>query len=341
MGILADQHKAVNAVRSVASNLTEAFAPELSTDLTDSLGGSLNGSVDAHMTKDVQHSMQENNRPIVNITVRNEGDVDYIKSYIEEQNGKTIVWACKGVLLLIAHDIEIIKDNKKYKVSNNTFTGSVLEVVSYDVKGSGYDREYSTVNGAQGRFFNSVYEEKKTVSLRLRYQVDKMAQVTHLKSNLQALLRGHYYLRELSTPDTSIKYEDIFNTKPQEFELDYVDGRQIFVGLVNAISIDTTQTSGEFELEFETIDLPYFESIAYSTDLESESRSVEKWAVSDNLPFNVNDNKRNYTFHDTKICNVYYAGTVEINQINQDSTVEVTLAENVSKMIKTALLLYG
>lgn len=88
MGILADQHKAVNAVRSVASNLTEAFAPELSTDLTDSLGGSLNGSVDAHMTKDVRHSMQENNRPIVNITVRNEGDVEYIKSYIEEQNGK-------------------------------------------------------------------------------------------------------------------------------------------------------------------------------------------------------------------------------------------------------------
>ncbi|MBW5905610.1 phage tail protein [Staphylococcus haemolyticus] len=88
MGILADQHKAVNAVRSVASNLTEAFKPELSTELTDGLGGSLNGSVDAHMTKDVQHSMQENNRPIVNITVRNEGDVDYIKSYIEEQNGK-------------------------------------------------------------------------------------------------------------------------------------------------------------------------------------------------------------------------------------------------------------
>ncbi|WP_053038493.1 phage tail protein [Staphylococcus haemolyticus] len=88
MGILADQHKAVNAVRSVASNLTDAFKPELSTDLTDGLGGSLNGSVDAHMTKDVRHSMQENNRPIVNITVRNEGDVEYIKSYIEEQNGK-------------------------------------------------------------------------------------------------------------------------------------------------------------------------------------------------------------------------------------------------------------
>lgn len=88
MGILADQHKAVNAVRSVASNLTDAFKPELSTDLTDGLGGSLNSSVDAHMTKDVRHSMQENNRPIVNITVRNEGDLEYVKSYIEEENGK-------------------------------------------------------------------------------------------------------------------------------------------------------------------------------------------------------------------------------------------------------------
>lgn len=253
---------------------------------------------------------------------------------------KITAWACKGVLLLIAHDIEIIKDGKKYRVSNNTFTGSVLEVVSYDVKGSGYDREYSKVEGTQGRFFNSVYEEKKIVILKLRYEVDKMAQVTHLKSNLQALLRGHYYLRELSTPDTSIKYEDIFNTQPQEFELDYVDGRQIFVGLVNAISIDTTQTAGEFELEFETVELPYFESIAYSTDLESESRSVEKWAVSDNLPFEVNDGKRQYTFHDTKICNVYYAGTVEINQINQDSTVEVTLAENVSKNDKNGTTFY-
>lgn len=253
---------------------------------------------------------------------------------------KITAWACKGVLLLIAHDIEIIKDDKKYRVSNNTFTGSVLEVVSYDVKGAGYDREYSKVEGTQGRFFNSVYEEKKIVTLKLRYEVDKMAQVTHLKSNLQALLRGQYYLRELSAPDTSIKYENIFNDKPQHFELEYVDGRQIYVGLVNTVAIDTTQTAGEFELEFETIELPYFESIAYSTDLESERNSVEKWAVSDNLPFEVNDGKRRYTFYDTKICNVYYAGTVEINQINQDSTVYVTLGENVSKNDKQGATFY-
>ncbi len=32
----------------------------------------------------------------------------------------------------------------------------------------------------------------------------------------------------------------------QAFELDYVDGRQLFVGLVSEVSFNTTQTSGEF-----------------------------------------------------------------------------------------------
>ena len=44
--------------------------------------------------------------------------------------------------------------------------------------------------------------------------------------------------------------------------MDYTDGRQIYVGLSDAISFDSTQTSGDIELTFETLELPYFESIA-------------------------------------------------------------------------------
>lgn len=63
--------------------------------------------------------------------------------------------------------------------------------------------------------------------------------------------------------------------------MEYVDGRQIFVGLVNEVSFDTTKTSGEFTLDFETIELPYFESIGYSTDLEKESGNLNKWGIPD------------------------------------------------------------
>ena len=80
---------AVATASRVAQNITDAFTPDLSldSDLTNGLGG-LTGNVDAHMTKDVRHSIQENNRPIVNVNVHNESDIPAIKSYIDDQNSR-------------------------------------------------------------------------------------------------------------------------------------------------------------------------------------------------------------------------------------------------------------
>lgn len=36
------------------------------------------------MSKDVRHSLEENNKPIVNLLVRNDVDVELIKTRIEE-----------------------------------------------------------------------------------------------------------------------------------------------------------------------------------------------------------------------------------------------------------------
>lgn len=88
IGIMEESNRAINASRRLAKDVTNAFTPDLNTDLTSDLKGGLNSDVNAHMSKDVRHSMQENNKPIVNVTVRNEGDVDYIKSYIEDSNSK-------------------------------------------------------------------------------------------------------------------------------------------------------------------------------------------------------------------------------------------------------------
>ncbi|RIL72724.1 terminase [Staphylococcus devriesei] len=88
MGISRFAGKAARESRLAALKVMDAFNADLQPDFLEGVSGNLGGSLDAHMTKDVRHSMQENNRPIVNVTVRNEGDVEYIKSYIEEQNGK-------------------------------------------------------------------------------------------------------------------------------------------------------------------------------------------------------------------------------------------------------------
>ncbi|PTH70913.1 terminase [Staphylococcus agnetis] len=83
---------AISQAQSMASSVGNAFNTELSSTLTDGMSG-MGGVMDAHMTKDVQHSMQENNRPIVNIVVRNESDLPAIKSYIEETNAKNASFA--------------------------------------------------------------------------------------------------------------------------------------------------------------------------------------------------------------------------------------------------------
>lgn len=232
---------------------------------------------------------------------------------------------------MIAHDVEIVKNGKKYKITDNPFTHNVLEVVSFNIEGAGYEREFEKVERLNGRFYNSTNEEYKKATMKLRYKVPKIAYASHLKAGLQNLLSGQYYLRELATPDTDIIFESPFEDETtQKFQLEYVDGRQIFVGLVNSISFDTTQIAGEIEVEFETVDLPYFESIGYSTDLEGDA-NMEKWAVPDELPFNPSSTQRRYTFNNVLYDYVYYNGTVPINQFNQDSIVEITLGESVKK----------
>ncbi|MEV8118666.1 hypothetical protein AB0O69_27795 [Streptomyces xiamenensis] len=88
IGIMEESNRAINASRRLAKDVTNAFTPDLNTDLTSDLKGGLNSDVNAHMSKDVRHSMQENNKPIVNVTVRNESDIPAIKSYIEDSNSK-------------------------------------------------------------------------------------------------------------------------------------------------------------------------------------------------------------------------------------------------------------
>ncbi|HDN3454282.1 TPA: terminase [Staphylococcus aureus] len=75
---------AVSQAKVIATDFGSAFNKELSSTLTDSIGDPISTTFDRHMTGDVQHSLKENNRPIVNVTIRNEGDLDLIKSRIDD-----------------------------------------------------------------------------------------------------------------------------------------------------------------------------------------------------------------------------------------------------------------
>lgn len=82
---------------------------------------------------------------------------------------------------MIAHDVEIVKNGVTYRISDNPLTYKHLRVLDYNVIGSGYKRNYSPLDGVDGRFHNYAKEEYKKVELRLRYEVPKIAYASHLK----------------------------------------------------------------------------------------------------------------------------------------------------------------
>ncbi|APR61418.1 terminase [Staphylococcus condimenti] len=89
IGIANHAYKAVDAVKSISNQMMNAFDADLEPSFdVGGLGASIAGQVDGFITDDVRHSIQENSRPIVNIEVRNEGDLEYIRSVIKDMDAK-------------------------------------------------------------------------------------------------------------------------------------------------------------------------------------------------------------------------------------------------------------
>ncbi|MES5812448.1 phage tail protein [Mammaliicoccus sciuri] len=152
-----------------------------------------------------------------------------------------------------------------------------------------------------------------------------------MKNNIAKLFSGQCYYRELKAINPEIKFQT-FGQKAQSFDLDYVSGKQIKLALVNEFDFDTSQLSGEIELELETINLPYYESIGRSLDLEVDNK-LGIWSSDMEVNWNVNDKRRKYTFTNVFKDAVYYHGDVDISQFNFDYNVTITIGETTKEFI--------
>ncbi|PTF65067.1 terminase [Staphylococcus chromogenes] len=85
IGIANQAYKAVDAVKNVSSQMLNAFDASLipSMDLSG-LNSSIASDLNGFLTDDVQHTLAEANKPVVNIQVTNEGDIDLIRNTIRD-----------------------------------------------------------------------------------------------------------------------------------------------------------------------------------------------------------------------------------------------------------------
>lgn len=196
-------------------------------------------------------------------------------------------------------------------MSDNKLTGTSLEVLSFMSSGikKRTGSEYS--DGRPGRINYHSEDEYRTITLTLQATAEDMHDITHLRDAINELFDGEMFIREMRIKDIKVEYEHP-GQRTGELQLEapeYVNGKQIKVAMVNSPEIDDTTLVSTFTVEFETTELPYFETIYTTLELHDSgySATAEKYGLVDNI----DDEKVKYRFAESNFT-VYNAGNVTI-----------------------------
>ena len=208
-------------------------------------------------------------------------------------------------------DVEINKNGQNYLVSNNSITGTSLEVLSFMSSGIKKRSGSGTSEGRPGRINYYSEDEYRTITMTVEATAEDMQDIAHLRDAVNELFDGEMFIREKRIKDIKIEYERP-GERTGELQLEapeYVNGKQIKVAKVNSIEIDDTTLKSVFMVEFETTDLPYFESIYTTLELHDSgyAHSAEKYGLVDNI----DDEKVQYRFTSNNFT-VYNAGNVAV-----------------------------
>lgn len=183
-------------------------------------------------------------------------------------------------------DAEIVKGTKKYKISNNELTGTSLEVLSFIVGKVKKRNYFSSIDGRVGRVNYGIEDEYRTIKLTLRTNAYDEHDISHLRDEIFNLFDGEFYIREMRNNMTTVKYETIgSNTDDMNLgNSEYVNGKRYLVALVSDFDIADMQYS-EFNLEFETIALPFAETTYTTLDLHDNrfNSDVEMFGYVDGI----------------------------------------------------------
>ena len=214
-------------------------------------------------------------------------------------------------------DVEINKNGQNHLVSNNSITGTSLEVLSFMSSGIKKRSGSGTSEGRPGRINYYSEDEYRTISMTVEATAEDMQDIAHLRDAVNELFDGEMFIREMRIKDIKIEYERP-GERTGELQLEapeYVNGKQIKVTKVNSIEIDDATLKSVFTVEFETTELPYFESIYTSLEIHDSGydATAEKYGLVDNI----DDEKVQYRFT-TNNFTVYNAGNVTVEPESMD-----------------------
>lgn len=226
-------------------------------------------------------------------------------------------------------DLMIVKDNEEFLISNNRLTGDALSVSSFIVGSIIQNQRFEYGDGMNRRVdygFDDEYRKAKlVVEAKTKYGYD----IASLRDAINELFYGTYYIREMRLTydsDKPVKYESIGKTTGDMNlgEPRLVGGKQLKVRNVSEIVQSVDDLWFEFEVEFETVELPYWETSYTTQDLQSTGYSAiaEKYGLVDG----VNVDYPTYTFT-TNEFTVWNGGNLTVDPRNMMLNIKLYYAD--------------
>lgn len=199
-------------------------------------------------------------------------------------------------------DLEIIKDNKSYLLSDYDIHVQDIRVSSIPLITNRQE-----IDGFPGSLYYGSYYGDRPITVDFYIKARDDHDYPHLRDLLFELLvdTRPYYIREVRTTG---EYEDDSYCKQKKVE-SYVNGKQYHVAVNNTIDLDQVLKVGFGTIEYLTSDLPFAESIYTTKELNDTGYDalVEKYGLVDSI--NSDNTKYKFTERNFSIWN---AGNVAV-----------------------------
>lgn len=214
-----------------------------------------------------------------------------------------------------------------------------IKITDFVVESMEMKESYSEVEGLHGRYYDGSTYVKRKIHVPCFFIAKNNLDYAVQRNLLYKLVQSTepFYIREMRKPykdnygfkDTlSNDYQAIDdNGQPiyDQFVDDFVSAKQYLVKLSNVITPSQKHFKGNVELEFETVELPFSESIG--TSLQLEKKKFDNLFSTD-MNINYEDKERiTYSFNNVKSGRIFYYGSVPITQHNMYSVVSIIIGQ--------------
>lgn len=238
-------------------------------------------------------------------------------------------------------DIEI----KKKDGQRHTLNDFGFKVTNVTVESIEKETDYEKKENTSGRILLSSQYRKRTITVDCYVVSTKLNDNSRLRDEFYSLTNSNepIHIRELRRT-VPLNYRFIQPTEDDYQEIDeynvlvfnhepfndnhYVNGRQYQVMCSDVIVPEENGRKINFSIKFETVELPFAESIGTSLELEKRP-DRELWSNDMLIPFDEEDARRKYSFTNVYNNSVYYHGNVPNDQFNLFKKVTVVLGKNV------------